>query len=99
MPQFRKKPVVIEAMQLTDDNVREVQAWCNAAVPAATVVQHHPLGSNAGDGVARWLVLLTIHGEQAIARPGDWVIPEPQPGRFYPCASTVFDATYEPVTP
>ncbi len=27
---FRKKPVVIEAMQLTYENVEEVAAWCDA---------------------------------------------------------------------
>lgn len=93
---FRKKPVVIEAMQLTSDNVRDVQAWCNTNGTNVTV-QWHPLGSTPEAGREGWLVLTTIHGDEAIARPGDWVVPEPVAGRFYPVKPDIFEATYEPV--
>lgn len=39
----------------------------------------------------------TVHGEIAVARHGDWIIPEAEPGRFYPCKPDVFAATYEAV--
>lgn len=102
MPEFRKKPVVIEAMQLTATNVRDVQDWCRDvnSRSGATPVQvqwHFPDDAAGPADRVGWLVLTTIHGEEAIARVGDWVIPEPKPGRFYPCNPDVFAATYEAV--
>jgi hypothetical protein len=39
----------------------------------------------------------TVHGELAVVRHGDWIVPEKTPGRFYPVKPDVFAATYEPV--
>lgn len=99
---FRKKPVEITAFQLTATNVRDVQDWCGAVngagVTSPVQVQwHFGDGATAPEDRVGWLVLTTIHGEEAIARPGDWVIPEPKSGCFYPCNGDVFAATYEPV--
>lgn len=40
----------------------------------------------------------TIHGETAVVRHGDWIIPESAPGRFYPVKPDVFARTYDPAT-
>lgn len=40
----------------------------------------------------------TIHGETAVVRHGDWVIPESAPGRFYPVKPDIFAQTYDPDT-
>ncbi|MFB7162316.1 hypothetical protein [Streptomyces sp. NPDC056242] len=44
------------------------------------------------------IYVTTVHGETAIVRPGDWVIPDGKPGTFYPCKADIFAATYEEVT-
>ncbi|MFK0124913.1 hypothetical protein ACIQSP_16550 [Streptomyces nigra] len=86
MPKFRKKPVEIEAIQFTGDNVDEI--W--DAFGAAGI--YGPTEKNPDH-----LILTTVHGDEAPARPGDWVIPDGKPGTFYPCKPDIFAATYEPV--
>lgn len=96
MVRFRKKPVEIEAVQFTGDNIEEI-----AQLAGFDLTAEDPDRSGAflSDDNPPALVLQTIHGEFACARVGDWVIPEPQPGRAYPCKPDIFAATYEPVEP
>lgn len=42
------------------------------------------------------LDVVTINGNTARVRHGDWIIAEDTPGLFYPCAPEVFAHTYEP---
>lgn len=82
---YRKKPVVIEAVQFTGDNSSELFLWmdCNdGAEPRVRKVQ---------DGV---LIIRTLEGDMT-AQPGDWIIRGVQ-GEFYPCKPDIFAATYEP---
>lgn len=82
MGQFRKKPVVIEAFQVTNDTLFEVAAWCDGTV--------------VGAGTPRAGILInTLEGTMR-ADLGDWVIRGIK-GEFYPCKPDVFEATYEPV--
>jgi hypothetical protein len=85
---YRKKPVEIQAVQFDGTNVTEI--W--DAFGADGI--YGPTEKNPGH-----LILTTIHGDEAPCRPGDWVIPEPQPGRFYPCKPDIFEATYEAIEP
>lgn len=87
MPKFRKKPIEIEAIQFTGDNVQEI--W--NAFGAAGI--YGPTEKNPD-----YLILTTVHGDEAPARPGDWIISDGKPGTFYPCKPDIFAATYEPVT-
>ena len=82
----RKKPVVIEAMQLEPDtdNWKDVCDWMNRADP-------RPEFGHVGGGVVR---ITTLDGEMR-AEPGDWVI-KGVAGEFYPCKPDIFAATYEP---
>ncbi len=84
MPHFRKKPVEIEAVQWTGENIHELWEWGGAGGI------YGPTELNPNQ-----LILTTIHGERAIARVGDWVIRESQPDRFYPCKPDIFTETYE----
>jgi hypothetical protein len=81
MPRFRKKPVEIEAVQWTGDNVDEVREFLGF------------MDRTDEDAIP----VTTIHGDTAFVRLRDWIIPEPQPGRFYPCKPDIFEATYEQV--
>lgn len=81
--QFRKKPVAIDAMQLTTASFREVLNWVEPFVGAG----------NDERGV--FVVIRTLEGD-VWAREGDWVI-RGVAGEFYPCRGDIFAATYEPV--
>ena len=94
MPKFRKKPVVIEAVQLRWDN------WSEMCVHAdvGKLEDGKPEGFMPGSGkihVEIGLHVPTLEGI-LIAREGDWVIRGVK-GELYPCKPDIFDATYEPV--
>lgn len=41
--------------------------------------------------------VITIHGDRAYLKPGDWIITEPNGKNHYPCKPDIFAATYEAV--
>lgn len=83
---FRKKPVEIEARQLTSTNAGEIASWCFGNVRGGP-------GGGSRDGS---VLIDTLEG-QMVASVGDWVI-EGIHGEFYPCKPDIFEATYEPVS-
>lgn len=108
MPKFRKKPVVVEAMQWLpgDATSLAIRRW---AEPAVAIVDtdhiQHLWDYDAGCYIlpngktvfapfeTRCLIVLTLEGEM-VAVPGWWIIRGVQ-GEFYPCDPGVFEATYE----
>lgn len=85
---FRKKPVVIEAIQWLGDKISEVPEWADEAQKKL----------RAEDG-AVWrqgdtLRIATLEGTMT-AQPGDWII-RGVTGELYPCKPDIFAATYEP---
>jgi len=88
MTKFRKKPVVIEAMQLFFDNKDEVVAFIGRS-PSETSV-----GVAIVAGAVR-LTIPTLEGD-ITAINGDWII-KGVAGEFYPCKPDIFRATYEAV--
>ena len=83
---YKKRPHVIEAMRWTGDNLDAIRAW------AGTDGIYRP--------TERWpnqLTVTTIQGDPAPVRIGDWILPELQPGRFYPCQPDIFEMLYEPM--
>lgn len=78
---YRKKPVVIDAMQWDGSNVAEVDKFFDT-FPEAKFV--------SGDCVE----ITTLEGT-LLARPSDWIIRGVK-GEFYPCKPDIFAATYEP---
>jgi hypothetical protein len=87
MPMFRKKPVVIEARQLTNepDEARILAEWCGG--------HWSPDSDPDGSNEMQFIVISTIEGKM-LASPGDWII-KGVAGEFYPCKPDIFDATYE----
>jgi hypothetical protein len=83
MPMFRKKPVVIEAVQFDGTNHDAIVRF--AGLKARVI------------GRERALLIGTLEGSLT-ASPGDWIIRGVQ-GEFYPCKPDIFAATYEPVVP
>lgn len=80
---FKKKPVVIEAYQLTDENKNQVFHWITCT---AEPIYHD--GSPA-------IKIQTLEGDM-IARLGDYII-KGVDGEFYPCKPDIFEKTYEEV--
>jgi hypothetical protein len=82
---FRKKPVEIEARQLTFDSLHEIIEW----LPTNSVEEYEW-------GAERtYIVIGTLEGLMT-ATEGDWIIKGVK-GEFYPCKPDIFEITYEPV--
>ncbi|WP_121703366.1 hypothetical protein [Streptomyces sp. E5N298] len=88
MARYRKKPVEIEARQLTPETVHDIKQWVGASARIHT--DGVPLGAP---------VKLAIHTLEGVmlADFGDFIIQGVQ-GEFYPCREDIFRATYEAVT-
>jgi hypothetical protein len=80
---FRKKPVTIEAMQLTDaKSVLDIEEWINS--PTIGFLTSPP---------TMWID--TLEGRMT-AYAGDWIIKGVN-GEFYPCKNEIFIKTYQEV--
>lgn len=95
---FRKKPVVIEAFQMTKErriNDSEWPTWLKMASlknflePCAVSSEDYPFS----DGTDR-LVIKTLEGVHYVSW-GDWII-QGVNGELYPCKPDIFALTYEP---
>ncbi len=86
---FRKKPVVIEAMQFTTNNEAGSPAM-DAIVNWANQGRDKPNAWHNGTNI----FINTLEGEMR-ADVGDWIIRGVK-GEFYPCKPDIFAATYEP---
>lgn len=90
MGSYRKKPVVIEAFQMTPEN-RETNVNWPEWLHAAWQKERQELGSVCDvDGE---LYIETLEGSLRVS-PGDWIIQGVQ-GELYPCKPDIFEATYE----
>lgn len=90
---YRKKPVVIEALQVSDSphldgdlRIAQIAGWMTGN-GFGTFYVH---GERRPFGIA----IRTLEGEM-VASPGDFIIRGVQ-GEFYPCKPDIFEATYEP---
>ena len=97
MSKFRKKPVVIEAVQLRWTTWNEVCEFLGDIVSENNPGRNVDSSSDTcgEDGPFLELTLPTLEGEH-VARHGDWIIKGVK-GEFYPCKPDIFEATYEPV--
>lgn len=86
---FRKRPVVIEAIQYRPDIPN-----CNAVATFMGMPDGDYCDNEDRHDQASWMID-TLEGTME-ASPGDWIIRGVQ-GEFYPCKPDIFDATYEPV--
>lgn len=97
---YRKKPVMIEAIQLTRTNADAVAAWCGGRV-----IRHSKPSDPTDVYVALEIPTLegtmraeSFHGStyrNGSYHGGDYIIRGVQ-GEFYPCKPDIFEQTYEP---
>lgn len=83
MPKFRKKPVVIEALQFVGGRVSMLECAAFIGASARPRMEDATLKISTLEGVMK-------------AEPGDWII-RGVAGEFYPCKPDIFAATYEAV--
>ena len=79
---YRKKPVVIQAVQWTGENNVEILQFCSNCYITSS-------------GKTKDLVITTLEGDMS-ASTGDYIIKGVK-GEFYPCREDIFDLTYETV--
>jgi len=82
MSKFRKKPMVIEAIQWTGDNIESIRAFMEPDKPIQWTDAH----SNC-------LIIHTLEGDHR-ADISDWIIRGVK-GEYYPCKPDIFEMTYE----
>jgi hypothetical protein len=82
--EYRKKPVVIEAMQFTGFIHGDLLPQDLAVFLEDAVLSYSKGG----------LQIHTLEGDEHIASIGDWIIKGVK-GEFYPCKPDIFEATYE----
>jgi hypothetical protein len=86
MPQYRKKPVVIEAVQY-DGNFRCLDIFSISEVSNFKIKKEE-------DG-SPYLLIPTLEGDMKCSK-GDYVIRGVK-GEYYPCKPDIFEMTYEQV--
>ena len=103
MTRFRKKPVIIEAFQMTREHMDSNEDWPDW-LHAAWNRPNHQAGSltldplyHAGD-IDRHSAFrcVTLEGAHRVT-PDDWIIRGVK-GELYPCKPDIFEATYEAVS-
>lgn len=90
---FRKKPVVIEAVQFqySTEGIEKLKQFCGSALGNISKQRHMDALGEAEIGTLEDGVHLKV---QHIATEGDWIIKGVQ-GEFYACKPDIFEATYE----
>ena len=86
MKQFRKKPVVIEAVRWDG----------NADVANSFIGESYGVDWEYESQSSAKIVIPTLEGRM-VGDVGDWIIKGVK-GEFYPCKPDIFAATYEEVT-
>ena len=92
MAKYKKKPVVIEAIQWIGTNVDEILGF---VVTKAELRRIDVIGPNGGTIPGGGLVISTLEGDMT-ASPDDWIIKGVK-DEFYPCKPDIFAATYDKV--
>ena len=85
MAKYRKKPVVIEAIQLTNESIIEIIKW-------ATDYISIKIDTDENDNIIG-MIIPTLEGAMK-ASMNDYII-QGVKGEFYPCKPDIFEQTYE----
>ena len=87
---YRKKPVIIDAIEYLGDNIEELKEFCGDNLK----ITYYDAAWKAGKGpVIREIYIKTLEGDMKVV-PGNMIIRGVQ-GEYYPCKSDIFKQTYE----
>lgn len=82
---YRKKPVVIEAMQyLREENISEIMDWFRDSNSTRNLIYEPKVNE---------YYIKTLEGKYIVSK-GDFIIKGVK-GEFYPCKPDIFEMTYE----
>jgi len=87
---YRKKPVVIDAVQWTGENMAELEAFAGDSLKLSAC---GIVGKGRNLKIESVLGICTLEGFMRID-VGDFVIRGVK-GEFYPCKPDIFEATYD----
>jgi len=96
MARYRKKPVVIEAVQLKWTTWDEMCDFLGDIISPDNPARHtENYSDTCGEQGPPWIELTipTLEGDH-VAKHGDYIIKGIK-GEFYPCKPDIFDETYE----
>jgi len=92
--QYRKKPIVTEAMQWTGTNIDNLRDWvCSVYGPASAGPAVRLYGPTEVNPLRLYVAANEAWLDLEI---GEWIIRDAR--GFYPCKADIFAATYEAVT-
>lgn len=93
---YRKKPVEVEAYQITRE-LLEAILFDGQPYPKGLQVTSASFHKERRQIYAWFGEVTTIHNQKTKVVEGDWVITEPNGINHYPCKPDIFEATYESV--
>lgn len=94
---YRKKPVVVEAIQYKDplcDNINDIKNFTNQSIKIETGIGSSEDGGGYPQRYTQ-VKIPTLEGEMIVSE-GDYIIKGVN-GEFYPCKPDIFHKTYEKV--
>jgi len=95
MYKYQKKPVVVEAFQMTEKRRWDNSEWPVWLHQAWNMELHEPGALFPSGEEDDTLLIITLEGIHVVSWD-DWIIQEIQ-GEIYPCKPDIFVATYEKV--
>jgi len=90
---YRKKPIVIEAMQWTKENDIELEHWLCKESSVELEIDDHLYTAGVGVPFISAIKIKTLEGVM-YASLGDYIIKGIN-GEVYPCKPNIFEKTYE----
>lgn len=84
---YSRKPLTVEAVQMTDDNALEIAQWCGGSVYVAL----------NGKTTIHVKVLHPTQANHTKAQPGDWILKSSQGYKIY--QDSAFKKGFTPVEP
>lgn len=93
MAKYRKKPVVIEAIQFNGENAYEIYEFMGNPVTLHTRQDHERWDNFTQYLKEEGFKIITLEGTM-IAIVGDYIIKGVK-GEFYPCKPDIFEQTYD----
>lgn len=88
MLQYRKKPIVVEALQLVHSPYVFIDYLTSKGIDIGSIVQNYGV-----DEMGIYVYIKTLEGVMR-ASEGDYIIKGIH-GEFYPCKPDIFELTYD----
>lgn len=97
--EYQSKPVTITAVQIADDVdttvARITDAFGDHGTQNLRINTDQQTDSEGGPRRVESVMMTTLQGALATAKPGEWIGQESDPDRFYPIADAAFRTRYK----